>query len=578
MGEMKMENRKGIVVLLIMCLGIFVCMLDSTIMNITLPAIQEDLHITLETSSWMLNIYTMTIAILVIPMARFADLFGKNKFYIVGLLLFGIGSTLCGLSHDGSSLIISRFIQSLGASILIPCSMVIGVAAMPTEKRVISLTLLGATQGLSTALGPTVGGIITQHFSWNWVFFVNVPVCIAAVICSLFILTLKREQRVHAKIDWLGLVFSSIAIFSLNLVLIKGNEWGWGGSRAIVCFVAVIISIALFTLTELKIKAPMVNMKLFKDHIFVGSALSVSTGFIFLVGVMVLLPQFLTRFQGRTEFEAAMLITPVSATIFIFSTIAGLVVKKLGYAIPTITGFLIMGSAYYFLHGINIHSSSRSIVILCVLLGLGFSFVISSATMASASSFEGEMLTAAQSVFSMIRQIGVVLAVAIFVSSLTNSIQTKKTDVLHYAAIQIQKLDVPEDVKAKVYQKTNAAIQHETSSGKTASISKLERSQLIHANVEKAMQVIPEKDREASRKIITEKVTKNVDQQISTISKSVNGYTTKMTSYSKKSFASCFAKVYKFSFPFVILSALLGIIYEKRGRRRVQSGKVVFKV
>ncbi|MGP7818092.1 MFS transporter [Niallia sp. 01092] len=212
-----MEKNKGMRILVVMCLGIFVCMLDSTIMNITLPAIQEDLGTSLETSSWMLNVYTMTIAILVIPMARFADLFGKNKFYIIGLILFGVGSALCGLSDSGSMLIFSRFIQSLGASILIPCSMIIGVAAMPLEKRTLALTLFGATQVLSTAIGPSVGGIITNTLSWHWVFYVNIPICILAVILTILFLTIKNEQRVKAAIDWFGLLFSSVTIFSLNL-------------------------------------------------------------------------------------------------------------------------------------------------------------------------------------------------------------------------------------------------------------------------------------------------------------------------------------------------------------------------
>ncbi|MGZ6540268.1 MAG: MFS transporter, partial [Bacteroidia bacterium] len=140
-----MKEMGGMKVVLLMCLGVFVCMLDSTIMNITLPAIQDSLHTSLETSSWMLNVYTMTIAVLAIPMARFAEMFGRNKFYIVGLFIFGLGSALCGLAESGNFLIGARFIQSFGAAILIPCSMVIGIAAMPLEKRMLPLTLLGAT-------------------------------------------------------------------------------------------------------------------------------------------------------------------------------------------------------------------------------------------------------------------------------------------------------------------------------------------------------------------------------------------------------------------------------------------------
>lgn len=563
-GGTAVEKRKGFAILVITCLGMFVCMLDSTIMNITLPAIQQDLGTTIQTSSWMLNVYTMTIAIFVIPMARFADMLGKNKFYIAGLILFGIGSALCGLSNSGSMLIYSRFIQSFGASILIPCSMVIGVAALPIEKRAISLTLLGATQGLSTALGPTVGGLITEYLSWHWVFYVNIPVCIIAVIFSLIVLDVHKELRVKATIDWLGLLFSSLAIFSLNLVLIKGNEWGWSSEYSIISYVIFIISIVLFIIAELKVDQPMINMKLFKNRSFVGATLSVATGFIFLVGVMVLLPQFLTRFQGKSELQAALLITPVSATIFFCSTLAGLVVKKLGFMIPTIIGYVIMGFSFYLLQDLSVDSSTNQIILLCILLGLGFSFVISTATMASAASFEGELLTSSQSVFSMVRQVGVVLAVAIFVSCLTNSMEAKNSIILDYASKQMNRLEVPGDVKEKILQDTKLQIINESPKQTTRPIiEENKREKLIMENVEILLQKMPEEKRAVHRSEITEKVTKQIDEEIEGISRMVINYSTDISRFANQSKSSSFADLYKSSIPFVFICSLIGLVYRR---------------
>ncbi|WHY87397.1 MFS transporter [Neobacillus novalis] len=564
-----MKETGGMKIVLLMCLGVFVCMLDSTIMNITLPAIQNSLHTTLETSSWMLNVYTMTIAVLAIPMARFAEMFGRNKFYLVGLLIFGLGSALCGLASSGDFLITARFIQSIGAAILIPCSMVIGITAMPIEKRILPLTLLGATQGLATAMGPTVGGLITERLSWHWVFYVNVPICILAIVIAFFLLTLKKETRVKSKIDWFGLLFSVSAIFPLNLVLIKGNTWGWNSTQAIFCYLVTAASILLFIFAEKKSKAPMVNLNLFKDRLFTGSVVTVTTGFIFLIGVMVLLPQFLTNFQHKTELQAALLVTPVSAAIFVFSNIAGLLTKKIGYTIPVILGFGIMGCAYYLLHNLTIHSTSKEIVLLCSLLGLGFSFVISSATIASTSSFEGEMLTASQGVFSMLRQLGVVLAVAIFVAGLTNNIQGKKQDVVHFAAQQLEKLDVPQSAKEKILSETEKSINtsSHTEKNNPSLMTAAERQQIIDINVQKALATIPEEQRTSAKELIYHKVAMQVDKDIAEKGKLVKNYSNQVSTFAKETIASSFADLYKTSIPFVLLCCLAGFVFIERKKK-----------
>ncbi|MEH7109979.1 MFS transporter [Bacillus sp. JJ1764] len=564
-----MKGTGGMKVVLLMCLGVFVCMLDSTIMNITLPAIQDGLHTSLETSSWMLNVYTMTIAVLAIPLARFAEMYGRNKFFIAGLIIFGFGSALCGLATSGEFLIAARFVQSLGAAILIPCSMVIGISAMPIEKRVLPLTLLGATQGLSTALGPTVGGIITEKLSWHWVFYVNVPICIAAIVVSFLILSIKHESRIKSTIDWFGLLFSVTSIFSLNLVLIKGNTWGWDSSTAIICYLTTAVSIVLFIFAEKKSKTPMVNLQLFKDRLFTGSVVIVTTGFIFLIGVMVLLPQFLTTFQHKTELQAALLVTPVSASIFVFSNFAGLLTKKIGYTIPVIVGFSIMGISYYLLHSLNLHSTAKEIILLCSLLGLGFSFVISSATIASTSSFEGEMLTASQSVFSMLRQVGVVLAVAIFVAGLTNNISVKKQEVLHYAENKLEKLDVPETAKKTILAETKKSIKEEKTSKNSPSsfLSQEERKQIIDKNVQIALASVPESQRSQVKEQITKIVEKQVDQEIAGKRKIVQTYTTQVGDFAEKRISTSFAELYKTSIPFVLLCAFAGFIFWERKRK-----------
>ena len=193
-----MEQSKGIKIVFLMCLGIFLCMIDTTIMNIALPAIQSSVNTSLEKMSWVLNVYTMTIAVLAIPLGRIADIFGKAKIYSWSGDFWG-GSILCAFANTGDFLIFLVLYKVLGQTILFPTSMVIGVSAMPLAKRHVALAILGVTQGLSVAMGPVIGGIITQNLGWRWVFFVNVPVCIIGIVLCCIMLQIKMKNVLSQK-------------------------------------------------------------------------------------------------------------------------------------------------------------------------------------------------------------------------------------------------------------------------------------------------------------------------------------------------------------------------------------------
>jgi hypothetical protein len=305
--------------------------------------------------------------------------------------------------------------------------------------------------------------------------------------------------------------------------------------------------------------------------LFTGSVLIVTTGFIFLVGVTVLLPQFLTNFQHKTELQAAMLVTPISAAIFVFSNISGLLTRKIGYTLPVILGFGIMAIAYYLLQHLTIHSTPTEVIILGSLLGLGFSFVISSATIASSSSFEGELLTASQSVFSMLRQVGVVLAVAIFVAGLTNNIHHKKQDVVQFAKQKLNQLDVPQTAKEKILIETKMAINTESKAekSKTILISTEERQQLIEQNVQKVLSAMPENQRIAVKDTVYKKVEKQVDNSLAKKAKAVQAYSNQVSGYAETKIASSFADLYKASIPFVLLCSLTGLIFIERRKKAI---------
>ncbi|MED0968544.1 MFS transporter [Bacillus paramycoides] len=579
-----MEQSKGIKIVFLMCLGIFLCMIDTTIMNIALPAIQSSVNTSLEKMSWVLNVYTMTIAVLAIPLGRIADIFGKAKMYILGLVIFGGGSVLCAFANTGDFLIFSRFIQSVGAAILFPTSMVIGVSAMPLAKRHVALGILGVTQGLSAAIGPVIGGVITQNLGWRWVFFVNVPICIIGIILCCIMLQIKNEERIISKIDWIGLILSSSAIFSFTLVLVKGNAWGWQSNIAWYCYIISIISLVLFVLVERKIHNPMVNLKLFKDRMFVGASIVVVVSNLFLIGVTVLLPTFLTKIQHRTEIEAAFLVTPISAMIFLVSPFASLLMKKLGKATIILSGFLVMSLAYYWLQMIGVNSTNIEIIIPCMILGVGYGLVVGPITVLSASSFEGELLTASQSVVSMLRQVGIVLAVAIFVSNLTHNLSINKENVYHYAEEKVRNIHVDSAQQAEILQVTKEKIENqsiETNVEKKQNetmvgLSKEKKDELIHQKVDEVLIGVPVEYRDIKREEITSQVTKEVEKQEENIKKEIVVFSNDVNHYAQNQMAMSFTDLYKVSVPIILVCALVSLLFwegkalsKRRGERIV---------
>ena len=570
-----MEQKKGFKIVFLMCLGIFLCMIDTTIMNIALPAIQSDLNTSLEKMSWILNVYTMSIAVFAIPLGRIADIFGKAKIYIIGLFIFGLGSMLCAFANSGELLILFRFIQSIGAAILFPTAMVIGVSSVPLTKRNKALTILGVTQGLSAAIGPAVGGVITEQLGWRWVFLVNVPISIVAIVLCFIMLNIKHEERVQAKIDWIGLVLCSSTIFSLTLILVKGNDWGWLSNIALICYGISIISLILFITVERKVLEPMVNLQLFKDRIFVGASFAVILSNMFLVGVTVLLPTFLTRLQNKTELEAAFLVTPISGMIFIVSPLAPLLLKRFGKVAVVFAGFLIMSMSYYWLQTIGVYSTNKEIIIPCMLLGIGYGLVVGPITILAASSFEGEMLTASQSVVSMLRQFGIVLAVAVFVSTLTHNISINTDKVYKYADERVQKIQVDKEeqrrileiAKAKIESKSVKQGDQKESQRDDTILNQEEKSKLIEQKVIATLNTIPVQYQEAKKEEITKQVTQEVENKMEIMKEQVNEFSDDVNHYTENKMAESFTDLYKISAPIILILGFISFLFYERKKK-----------
>lgn len=314
---------KKIMLTIAMCLGIFIVTLDTTIMNITLPAIQKDLGIKLDQLSWAINVYTIIFASCTIPLSKIADIYGKRRLFVIGLLLFGTGSLLSGFANGFFQLILGRIISSFGAAILLPVGNTLGISSWKVKNRFKIVAALGLMQGGAAAIGPTLGGVLTDTFSWHWIFFINLPIIMIALCLIFFSYHFEKEEKIDAKIDFAGSILSMLGLFLVTLGLIKIKDWGLNDWRILGCFAIFLLTFLIFIVLEKHTKSPMINLNLFKIREFTASALVALLAQFFYIGVIVILPTFFTTIQGKTELDAALILFPMSLIVFVCGGLGG---------------------------------------------------------------------------------------------------------------------------------------------------------------------------------------------------------------------------------------------------------------
>lgn len=444
---MNHQNYKFLPVLL---LGNLLCMMDTSIMTIILPQLQSAFNESLSNLSWALNIYTIIFAVLIIPFGRLAERIGRNKFVFGSLIIFGIGSLLSGLAPNLSWMLAARAIQSIGAAGIIPTSMVISLENSNQVNRNKVVAALAGIQGLAVALGPTIGGIVTQFWGWRWVFLINLPLVLLDLVLFLWVFPLKNESTSKTSVDWLGAGLSMTILFCLSLALIQGNKWGWQSSVIISLLISSGLLLIVFLVWEKSQKNPMIDLSLFKSRNFNGAGLALILCNYFLGGMAVLIPTFLTKIQGESELKAALLITPYSLAVMISVIMTSLAVKKINNQLLISCGLLTIALSYYLFAHLNVATNYRQLIIADIVLGTGYGLVAATANILAVADFHGSKLTTSQSVANVLRQIGMVLAIAIFTAILTSNVQSAKQKTATYAVQQTQSLNFSTSQQAKL--------------------------------------------------------------------------------------------------------------------------------
>src|SRR5436190_2063056 len=315
-------------------IALFMTTLDNLVVTTALPVIRHDLHASLQGLEWTVNAFTLTFAVLLLTGAALGDRFGRRRMFVVGLGIFTLGSAAAALSPSSEVLILARAMQGVGGAIVTPLTLTILSAGVPLERRALALGAWGGVGGLAVAVGPVVGGAIAQGVSWHWIFWLNVPIGIAAMALAYF--RLAETRGPEGNLDLVGLGLASTGLLGLVWGVIHGNDRGWTDVQVVAALAAGAALLAAFFAWEARTRHPMLPLSMFRSRGFSAANLVSFVMYFGMFGSVFLLVQFFQLVQGLKPFEAGLRTLPWTAMPIFVAPAAGLLVPRIG-ARPIVT-------------------------------------------------------------------------------------------------------------------------------------------------------------------------------------------------------------------------------------------------
>ena len=306
-----------------MCFALFMVMLDNTVVNVALPSIQRDLKSDISDLEWVVNGYTLTFAVLIATGGRLGDIFGRRAMFLTGVIIFALTSATAGLAVDSTMLIVSRAVQGIGAALMMPATLSIVTHAFPASERGKAIGTWAGVSALALSIGPVVGGALTEYVSWRAIFFINLPVAVAAVIATLFAVRESRDDSVDRTVDYPGIVALTAGLTAIVLALIEGNAWGWGSTEIVALLVGGAAALAAFVAIELRSRAPMVEFALFRSRQSVGANLVAFIITFAMMGSFFFMALYLQDILGYGALEAGIRFLPTTLVIAVVAPVAG---------------------------------------------------------------------------------------------------------------------------------------------------------------------------------------------------------------------------------------------------------------
>jgi EmrB/QacA subfamily drug resistance transporter len=395
-----------------MCFALFMIMLDNTVVNVALPSIQEDLGASLSSLEWTVNAYTLTFAVLLVTGGRLGDILGRRRMFLFGVVVFALSSAAIGLAPDQGWLVAGRAIQGVGAAFMMPATLSIITVTFPAEERGKAIGTWAGVSALALAIGPVVGGALTEYVSWRAIFFLNVPVAVGAVIVTLYAAHESRDETSRHTIDWPGIAAISAGLTALVLALIEGNSWGWGSPEIVSLLVTAAVGLVAFAIVELRVREPMVEFALFRSKTFVGT-----NAVAFIVSFAMLAMFFFTALYmqnilGYSAIEAGVRFLPSTLMIVLIAPFAGRLADRIGPRPPMVAGLTLVTIALFLQTRIDVGTGYSLLLPAFILLGIGMALTMSPMSTAAMNAVAAQKAGVASGILSMSRMVGGTFGVA----------------------------------------------------------------------------------------------------------------------------------------------------------------------
>jgi EmrB/QacA subfamily drug resistance transporter len=406
------ENRKWLT-LGAVAFGLFMIMLDNTIVNVALPSIQRDLHIGISELEWIFNGYALTFGVLMLTGGKLADLLGRRFIFIVGLAVFTGASLACGLADTGGLLIGARVVQGIGSALMNPATLSIITATFPPRQRGMAIGIWAGVAAMALAIGPLAGGLITQHIGWNWIFFINVPVGVLAILVTRLVVDESRDTSARQRLDLPGLITSAVALFALTYALIEANNYGWTSARILGLFAVAVVGLVAFIVLELRQRVPMLDLSLFKNGTFAGANAVMLLVGLAMFGVFFYNSLFIQNIMGYSAVQTGATFLPMTGLIILTAPAAGKLSDRVGSRWLMGVGMVLLSASLFIFSRLDAASDFWNLLPGLIVGGFGMGFVMTPTTAAVMGSVSVDKAGVGSAVLNSMRQVGGSLGIAV---------------------------------------------------------------------------------------------------------------------------------------------------------------------